>query len=250
MFSIGSGFDLMSWQARAVWVLLYSWVLATHVVHVAYMRGQPRAWHLTHMLMAGGMIYMFVPWSGDPFPLWYWKFPFTIAAALIALFVLVQWARGHAVNLLWFLQLIALGAMAFMFALADPTPPAGARWITYGLIGFFLVESAGWSRRAFAEADEQRLSWVPFSVHPRPAGAVCASRLCGRVPVDLALSGTAMGLGMVWMFAAMDYHSATYVAHATSAGHPIASATALVGALLALVLLAPMPNNRRVAVQA
>lgn len=245
----GSGLDLMSWGARALWLGLYAWVLSSHLIHVAYMRAQPRAWHLTHVLMSLGMLYMFTPWHGDPLPMRYWQATFEVAAGAIALFVVMQWARGHAVNLLWFVQLISMGAMAFMFALGGHASPT-ARAITYVLIAFYLLEPAGWSRRTFAEADEQRLSWVPFSVHPRPAGAVCASRLCGRVPVDLALSGTVMGLGMAWMFAAMDPDSAAFVSRATSPGHPGTTAAALIGLIVALLVLAPLPTNRRVALRA
>jgi hypothetical protein len=242
----GSGLDLMAWWARALWVVLYAWVVSSHLIHVSFMRRQPRAWHLTHVLMATGMMYMFAPWRGDPLPMRFWQLGFEIAAVAIAGFVLVQWARGHAVNLLWFVQLLGMAAMGFMFSLDGHAPP-GARWITYALIAFYVLEAAGWSRRTFAEADEQRISWVPFSLHPRPAGAVCASRLCGHVPVELAASGTVMGLGMVWMFTAMDPDAAAFVARATSAGHPGATATGLLGLIAILLLVTPRPTNRRAA---
>jgi hypothetical protein len=131
-------------------------------------------------------------------------------------------------------------AMAFMFSLMVG-PPRGYHAITYALVIFYVFEAAGWSRRHFAELDVERTSWVPFSVHPRPAGAVCASRLCGRVPVDLSLSGTVMGLGMSWMFLAMDSNATTYIGHATTVGHTSDSLLAAVAAMATLLVVLPVP---------
>jgi hypothetical protein len=234
------GLDLFSWPARAVWVVLYSWVLASHLVHVSYMRGQPRYWHLTHVSMALGMIYMFTPWKPAPTSDLNLERAFLVIAALVGLFVLVEWARNRAVNLLWFTQLLAMLAMAFMYSLMV-NPPRGYHTLTYAFVVWFVFEASGWSRRHFAELDEERTSWVPFSLHPRPANAVCASRLCGRVPVDLSLSGTIMALGMAWMFLAMDSPAATYIGRATTAGHSAQSGWVAAGAFAALLLVVPIP---------
>ncbi len=235
-----AGFDLFSWPARAVWLILYCWVLSSHLVHVSYMRAQPRYWHVTHVAMALGMIYMFTPWRGEPTVLRDWEYAYLVIAALIALFVLYEWVGNRAVNLLWFTQLLAMLAMAFMYSLML-SPPRWYHALTYLFVAWFVFEASGWSRRHFAEADVERTSWVPFSVHPRPAGAVCASRLCGRVPVDLSLSGTIMALGMAWMFLAMDSPAATFIGRATTAGHSNETALAGLGALVALLLVVPVP---------
>lgn len=237
------GFDLLSWPARGIWVVLYGWVLANHLVHVSYMRAQPRAWHFTHVAMALGMIYMFTPWRGEPVSQRAWEAAYLVIAATIMAWVIYEWARGRAVNLLWFTQLIAMLAMAFMYALMSGATPGGYHVLTYAFVVFYVVEAAGWSRRHFAEADEERLSWVPFSLHPRPAGAVCASRLCGRVPVDLSLSGTVMALGMAWMFLGMDDQALQFVAHATTPGHTADSLLAAVGAMIALAVVLPLPAD-------
>ena len=58
--------DLLPWWVRLCWVVGFTWIAAEHTVHVMFMKGQPRAWHLTHITMAVGMVYMFTPWQGEP----------------------------------------------------------------------------------------------------------------------------------------------------------------------------------------
>jgi|GEM_PF-6107618 len=241
----GIGMDLLSWGPRVGWLIAYVFVAAAHTNHVIFMRGQARAWHCTHVLVAAGMIYMFGPWSGDPLPANGWQKVFESVAVVIAVFVVVEWARNRAVNLLWFSQLFSMGAMAYMFALMGGTSSPLDHAITRALVAIFVLEAAGWSRRQFAEADDARLSWIPFSVHPRPARAVCASRLCGRLPVDLALSGTIMTLGMAWMFLAMDTPATDWISRSARSGYPLERGTAIAAAVVGTVLVLPLRIPRR-----
>src|SRR5438270_11076335 len=108
--------DLLPWWVRLCWVLAYTWVAAEHTVHAVFMRGQARAWHLSHIAMAVGMTSMFTPWQGgEPVSAVVWELVFVAAAGLIVLFVLASWSGGRPVNLLWFVQIAAMGAMAYMY---------------------------------------------------------------------------------------------------------------------------------------
>jgi hypothetical protein len=236
-----AGADLFIWWARIAWIAAYLWIAASHTTHVWYMRGQARAWHMCHLLMAAGMVYMFTPWTTDPMPLRGWEKAYWAASIAIAAFVVAQWARNRAVNLLWFSQLMAMVAMAYMFALMRGATPPTQHLITWALAAFYVLEAAAWSRRHYAEADQRRASWIPFSLHPRPGSAVGASRLCGRIPVDLAVSGTVMSLGMAYMFLAMDTSAAAWISRATAVGHEAQSLTGAVLLFAAVLLVVPVP---------
>jgi hypothetical protein len=238
---MAGGVDLFVWWARVVWIFAFVWITASHTTHVAFMRGQPRAWHLTHLAMAVGMVYMFAPWTRPPIPYRTWEMAYLAIAIAITAFVAQQWVRNRAVNVLWFAQLLAMVAMAFMSALMAGAAPSGYHVITWALVAYYCVEAGEWSRRHFAEADTERRSWIPFGLHPRPGRAVCAARLCGRVPVDLAVSGTVMSLGMAYMFLAMDSPATAWIARATRTGHEVDSLTAAVAAFIILLVVAPLP---------
>jgi hypothetical protein len=237
--------DLLPWWVRLCWVIAFCWIAAEHTVHVALMKGQPRAWHFTHIAMAAGMFYMFTPWlggePGGPHP---WEVGFLVLGGLIVLFVLVEWVRRRPVNLLWFLQLVAMGAMAYMYALMDPDVFRGqdVSVATLALAAYYVLEAAGWSKRAFAEADDRRLSWIPFQVGPTRGGGVCANCLCGPVPVRLALSGTVMSLGMTYMFLAMDPGALNFFDRALQHGRQPESWVALAGCAVVFLLVLPWPR--------
>lgn len=239
--------DLLPWQVRLFWVIAYCWVAAEHTVHVLVMKGQPRAWHLTHIAMAVGMVYMFTPWQGgelgSPFP---WEYGFLVVAGMIMLFVLAEWGRRRPVNLLWFVQIVAMGAMAYMYGLMDSHAFAGkdVSVATLALAGYFVLEAAGWSKRLFAEADDRRLSWIPFQVGPGRAAGVCAECLCGPIAVRLALSGTVMSLGMTYMFLAMDPRALRFLDRALQHGWQTQSWVALGWCALVFLLVLPWPRAR------
>lgn len=240
--------DLLPWWVRLCWVIAFCWIAAEHTVHVLLMKGQPRAWHLTHIAMAAGMVYMFTPWQGGepggPHP---WEIGFLVVAGLIVLFVLEEWARRRPVNLLWFLQVVAMGAMAYMYGLMDPDVFMGTNVsaATLALAAYFVLEAAGWSKRLFAEADDRRLSWIPFQLGPGRAAGVCADCLCGPVPVRLALSGTVMSLGMTYMFLAMDPRSLRFFDRALQHGWQTQSWVALGWCVLVGLLVLPWPRAGR-----
>ncbi|HZE67459.1 MAG TPA: DUF5134 domain-containing protein [Sporichthyaceae bacterium] len=236
--------DVMPWWVRLFWVCAYCWVAAQHTVHVALMRGQPRAWHLTHIAMSVGMIYMFAPWQGEPIAAVVWELAFLAAAGLVLLFVLASWSGGRPVNLLWFVQLLAMSAMGYMFGLMDVFAGKNVSGLTLAVAAYFVLEAAGWSRRLFAEADDRRLSWVPFQVGPGRARGVCADCLCGPVPVKLALSGTVMSLGMTYMLLAMDPRSLDFFERALKHGWQTESAVALAGCVAVGLLVLPWPPAR------
>lgn len=62
--SMAGGHVLPDWL-RIVWVAIYALILVLHLVvhlrHLIGLGGQERAWHSSHVLMALGMVYMFLP---------------------------------------------------------------------------------------------------------------------------------------------------------------------------------------------
>lgn len=173
----------------AAWTLVYAAVLVNHARHVWHLRGTHRWWHLSHVVMALGMIDMFVPTHTMPVGEDAGETVFAVAAVVAAAAAAVQLLRG-AGYLLWLITIVDLAAMSYMFAMiSDRSAP-----VTLVLVAWSLIEAAlwagGWGIRLFgARVADQ------------------ASGMCEDAPSALSLrwSLTLMLLGMAYMFLAMQY---------------------------------------------
>jgi hypothetical protein len=189
---------LPTWLA-VIWTLVFIAVIVIHVRHLLDSDGQRRVWHSGHVLMAFGMAFMFAPASIDYFniPSGFWQLVFANAALAALAWMLVQALSGRAINVLWLVMAIDLGAMAYMWSPSGFQPP-----LTWILVVYFVAQSLLWVTDRMREVDHKTLWGGSFSVTPGGAVAIEAAEplVCFR---DLRVSMFAMTLGMAYMFAAM-----------------------------------------------
>jgi hypothetical protein len=189
---------LPEWLA-ILWTLVFIAIIVIHVRHVLESHGQRRIWHSGHVLMAFGMTFMFAPASIDHFniPSGFWQLAFANSAIMILAWVLAQALSARAINVLWLVMAIDLGAMAYMWSPSGFQAP-----LTWMLVAYFAVQSLLWITNRMRGIDHKTLLGGSFSVTPDGALAMSAAEplVCFR---DLRVSMFAMTLGMAYMFAAM-----------------------------------------------
>jgi hypothetical protein len=189
---------LPGWLA-VIWTLVFIAIVVIHTRHVLDSGGQRRIWHSGHVLMAFGMAFMFAPSSIDHFniPSGFWQLAFANGAIAILAWMLAQAISGRAINVLWLVMAIDLGAMAYMWSPSGFQAP-----ITWLLVAYFAAQSLLWVSDRMREIDHKTLPSGGFSVTPGGTLAISAAEplVCFR---DLRASMFAMTLGMAYMFAAM-----------------------------------------------
>jgi len=189
---------LPSWLA-VIWTLVFIGVVVIHARHLLETSGQRRIWHSGHVLMALGMAFMFAPSSLDHFniPSGFWQLAFANAALAALAWMLAQALAGRAINVLWLLMALDLGAMAYMWSQSGFQAP-----ITWLLVAYFAWQSLMWVSDRMRSVDHKTLWGGGVSVTPGGAVAISAAEplVCFR---DLRFSMMAMTLGMAYMFAAM-----------------------------------------------
>ncbi len=234
----GAGLNLLPLWAQVTWLLVLSAVTATHVVHLLTMRGQQRAWHLTHLVMGVGMLYMFAPWSGQPLSARAWQYLFAAVAVAVVTWLGAALQQGRAVNVLWVPAAVGMAAMAYMFA---QHRGSGVPALTYLLAGYYLLEAAGWAQGWFGEDGARRRSAVPFALG---SGGAPAAPLAGCSRWGVDASQAAMCVAMAYMFLAMDAGAREFFGKAF-AGGAVTEQTMWAGALIALAVLACVPGPAR-----
>ena len=189
---------LPDWLA-ILWTLVFIAIVVIHGRHVLESHGQRQIWHSGHVLMALGMAFMFAPASIDHFniPSGFWQLAFANGAIAILAWMLAQALSGRAINVLWLVMAIDLGAMAYMWSPSGFQAP-----LTWILVAYFAVQSLLWVTNRMREVDHKTLLGGSFSVTPGGAVAMSGGEplVCFR---DLRVSMFAMTLGMAYMFAAM-----------------------------------------------
>jgi len=190
---------LPDWLA-VIWTLVFVAIIVVHIRHVLDSDdGQRRIWHSGHVLMAFGMAFQFAPSSLDHFniPAGFWQLVFANAAIAALLWILVQAVSGRAVNVLWLVMAIDMGAMAYMWSPSGFQAP-----LTWLLVAYFAAQSLLWVTNRMRDVDHRTLFGGSLSITPGGAVAMSAAEplVCFR---DLRVSMSAMTLGMAYMFAAM-----------------------------------------------
>jgi len=182
-----------------IWTLVFIAIIIIHARHLRDTHGQQRIWHSGHVLMAFGMAFQFAPSSIDHFniPSGFWQLVFATGSVAALIWILAQAVDHRAVNVLWLVMAIDLGAMAYMWSPSGFQAP-----ITWILVAYFAAQSLLWVTDRMREVDHKTLYGGGFSVTPEGAVAMSAAEplVCFR---DLRVSMFAMTLGMAYMFAAM-----------------------------------------------
>ncbi len=194
----GTANILPAWLA-VIWTLAFIAIVVIHTRHVLDSEGQRRIWHSGHVLMALGMAFMFAPASLDHFniPSGFWQLAFANGAIAVLAWMLAQALSSRAINVLWLVMAIDLGAMAYMWSPSGFQAP-----ITWLLVAYFAAQSLLWVSDRMRDVDHRTLLRGGASVTPGGAVAISAAEplVCFR---DLRASMFAMTLGMAYMFAAM-----------------------------------------------
>jgi hypothetical protein len=189
---------LPDWLA-VIWTLAFVAIVIIHVLHLRDTHGQRRMWHSGHVLMAVGMAVMYAPASIDHFniPSGFWQLVFANGALAILAWMLAQALDGRAINVLWLVMAMDLGAMAYMWSPHGLQAP-----ITWVLVVYFALQSLLWVSDRMRAVDHRTLPGAIVAAAPGGAIAVASAEplVCFR---DLRVSMFAMTLGMAYMFAAM-----------------------------------------------
>ncbi len=212
-----------------VWIVALALVVALHLWHVWSMTGRPRLWHVSHVVMAGGMIAMYaVPQQGHEVVYDVGVVVFG-ALALVMIGVGARWWRQERVlNWLWAASAMDMLVMAYM------TLPAAERDVvlTTVALAYLGVEIVIWlsdpvprlrsllHRRALAPTGPPPTSGVVAeragepSVDAGPAVAAAEDRsveaaecetvrLAADVTIAVRVTLAVMSASMVWMLLAM-----------------------------------------------
>lgn len=208
---------------RAVATTAFVVVLIVHLVHIAGHTRRGRAWHSIHVLMALGMIDMFLPTTGMIVSAVVGEVVFAVAALTIGGFVVSELVRRGRVGWLWPIAGVDLAAMVYMFAM----PAMRLGWLTGLLVTWFALQALGWATGGLSTVADTGLgepTTAPASESPQIATAASAAR---RGPVTRMISlkrttaatthlGSAhslsvratlivMNVGMAYMFLAMQF---------------------------------------------
>ncbi|MGH3438916.1 MAG: DUF5134 domain-containing protein, partial [Sciscionella sp.] len=186
---------------RIVATAAFGAVLVVHLWHIARCAGRERAWHSGHVLMALGMIVMFLPTSGMIVSARGGQVVFAVAALGVGGSLLADAMRYRRVGALWVVGCVDLAAMAYMFVM----PSAPAEWLTGLAVAWFALQAFGWATG--------RLGTMADLGGPRSAEVVGAAgtevSVCSahRQVSDRSVRATltVMSLGMGYMFLAMQF---------------------------------------------
>ena len=121
-------------------MLVFVLVAAIHVRHAWALGGRQRLWHVTHVLMALGMIDMY--WPAAPMPVHddAGTAVFGVAAAVVVILGVRRPSGGEATRWLSALAAVDLCLMAYMFLAAR----GAAMPVTALFVAWCSIEAAGW----------------------------------------------------------------------------------------------------------
>ena len=199
--------------------IVFLLVVFNHIWHMALVGGRHRLWHAGHILMALGMIIMFLPGPRMLVPTTAGIAVFTLAAVALAGYLLTSRLRGRGVGALWLASVLDLVWMALMFDRMDSHTP---RWL--GVVGaaWFGAQALAWASGLLGRVLDQH-GLGPASSPAQPEEQYHGIVDGGTHDWSVRVSLTLMGLGMAYMFLALAYGMASMP---TMPGMPPMSGTA------------------------
>lgn len=182
---------LPSWLGVAASAVLAG-VVIVHLWHLIAVPAMVRVWHGTHVLMALGMIDMFLPTAKPIVPARIGQITFGVAALTVLGFVVTGLLRGRRVWWLWPVVGVDMAGMLYMFAL----PAAGTGWLSVLLVGWFVLQAVGWASGVLPSLADESEVGEPSST----AGPVVHAH--AHAP-SIRITLTVMSLLMAYMFLAI-----------------------------------------------
>jgi Domain of unknown function (DUF5134) len=200
--------SLLPVWVRAAWAVALVAVALMHVWHARCMSGQPRWWHIVHVLMSVGMLAMYADIHQRGLN---WLIAVVFAAAAVALTVTVGVLRRRerSLNPLWVATTIDILAMVYMGVIMLPSVrgPATLTWV-FGvyLAGQTLAWAGGvWDRvpvlHPAAAAAAVRVGGKSLNALAAPTRPTV--HLTAHVSIDIRIGLTAMVASMAYMLAAL-----------------------------------------------
>ena len=191
--AMGAGHLLPDWL-RIAWVVIFAVIVIVHARHIIDMGGQERAWHSGHVLMALGMIYMFLPGGIVTIPSAVGIAVFALVAVAVASWIVYAIATQRSLDFLWVVMLVDMLGMTYMFVVQQGAIGA----LVYLFAAYFAVEMGCWVFGAFNQTStEQRV--IPIVV----GGAAVALKAEARPLAEASTLGVRLTLGL--MAAGMSY---------------------------------------------
>jgi hypothetical protein len=205
MPGMGSGAPIPTWIG-VLGAIAFAAIAVSHLRHMLRTGGQRSPWHACHVLMALGMLYMYLsaPLASLSVPGGLWRSVFAGAGLITAAWALLGAER--VALLLWLLTAVALWSMFYMLSPAPLTPA-----VTWSLVLWLGADATLWSLDAYRKL-EGRLPLLRLSALasgsgptvPTPGLTVPTSRTARLIgELDISVSMVAMSLGMVYMLATM-----------------------------------------------
>jgi hypothetical protein len=204
---------LTAWAA-AGWSAAFVLAAGVHLRHTATMTGRRRAWHLTHVLMALGMIDMFWPIHPMPVGARVGEVVFTVAAIGVAGLIAIAAVRHQPDSFLWEITFLDLIAMIYMFF----WPAHDSVVIITTLSAWFVLEAVGWATGLLGWAAQSAgLGLTPRigSNDPRPPGLTVSGATAMVTEMDrtedplhgreVRFTLTVMSAGMAHMLLALHF---------------------------------------------
>lgn len=210
-----------TWLPRWLGLVLsaaYVAVIVVHVHHVRRATTQGRLWHCGHLVMAAGMIVMFLPSGASLVPASVGTAVFAVAAVAMGALALSEAFTGVVRGAIVAVTTVDLAAMAFMFSPASVRLP----WLSLVAATWFVLQALGWVTGALSAlvarspvgrelADRSTAPADAATAVGRTGAAGALLRRTVPAPVwrtsgsDLGIRITlgAMALGMAYMFVAV-----------------------------------------------
>ncbi|MGI8417249.1 MAG: DUF5134 domain-containing protein [Nakamurella sp.] len=182
---------LPSWLGVAASAVLAG-VVIVHLWHLIAVPAMVRVWHGAHVLMALGMIEMFLPTAKLIVPARIGQIAFGVAVLTVLGFVVTELLRGRRVWWLWPVVGVDMAAMLYMFALSA----TDSGWLSVLLVGWFVLQAVGWASGVLPSLADESEVGEPSST----AGPVVHAH--AHAP-SIRITLTVMSLLMAYMFLAM-----------------------------------------------
>ncbi len=193
------GMHLLPDGLRIAWIAIYAVIFVLHLRHASGMGGQHRAWHGGHLLMAAGMIYMFLPSGILTIPTMVGVVVFGLSALAIAGWIVYATINRRPLDVLWVIQMLSMLGMTYMFAV----PLVAVAPLTYLCTVYFATEMGCWALGAF-DRPQGPQQVIPAVVGGGASALRAEARpLAGAGSLEMRVTLSLMAAGMAYMFLAM-----------------------------------------------
>lgn len=143
MGSMGSAMSmpLLPQWLRIMWAVALAGVALLHVWHVWSIPGQPRWWHGGHIIMALGMMGMYLLGMSHPSLYWVGVVLFAVLTVALGTTAVVFRRREGVLNLLWVASGVDMLAMTYML-LPLAAQPADVSWV---FVTYLACQMLAWT---------------------------------------------------------------------------------------------------------